>query len=201
MHSIKHIVSEKLGIRTKLIFLFILIKVVPLILLAMLAWEGVTRLGSGMTDRAVSLGSEVRGTVTEMSDTFSQAAVTALNDRARAELERLTTDTARSVADFLYDRDHDVLLAAQLTPSEAMYRTFVASRQRSLTDNGQWTLALDGKSWEPRTAPATDPRIATPSNAENKQDLVTRADTTQTALFLAKVLGWCAHAGVGGPVT
>ena len=87
MHSIKHIVSEKLGIRTKLIFLFILIKVVPLILLAMLAWEGVTRLGSGMTDRAVSLGSEVRGTVTEMGDTFSQAAVTALNDRARAELE------------------------------------------------------------------------------------------------------------------
>ena len=37
MHAIKHIDSEKLGIRTKLIFLFILIKGVPLILLAMLA--------------------------------------------------------------------------------------------------------------------------------------------------------------------
>ncbi|MFZ2217106.1 MAG: ATP-binding protein [Rhodoferax sp.] len=178
MHAIKHIVSEKLGIRTKLIFLFILIKVVPLILLAMLAWEGVTRLGSGMTERAVSLGSEVRGTVTEMGNTFSQAAVTALNDRARAELERLTTDTARSVADFLYDRDHDLLLAAQLDPSEALYRTFVGSRQRSLTDSGQWTLALDGKSWQPKTSPTTDPKIATPSNAENKQDFHYRPPET-----------------------
>ena len=149
-----------------------------------------------MTDRAVSLGSEVRGTVTEMGNTFSQAAVTALNDRARAELERLTTDTARSVADFLYDRDHDLLLAAQLDPSEALYRTFVGSRQRSLTDNGQWsmvngqwTLALNGKSWQPRTAPTTDPKNATHSSAENKQELVTRADTTQTALFFSKSCG------------
>lgn len=178
MHSIKRIFSEKLGIRTKLIFLFILIKVVPLILLAMLAWEGVTRLGSGMTERAVSLGSEVRGTVTEMGETFSQAAVTALNDRAVSVVSRSSSALARSVADFLYDRDRDVLLAAQLNPSEALYRTFVGSRQRSLTDSGQWTLAADGKSWEPRTAPTTDPRIATPSNAENKQDFHYRPPET-----------------------
>lgn len=170
MHSIKRFMSEKLGIRAKLIFLFVLIKVVPLILLALLAWEGVTRLGFGMTERAGSLGSEVRSTVTEMGATFSDSAVIALNDRARAELERLTTDTARSVADFLYDRDHDVLLAAQLNPSEAVYRTFVHSRQRSLTDSGQWTLAADGHSWEPKTPPTPDPRVATPSNAENQQD-------------------------------
>lgn len=178
MHSLKRFISEKLGIRAKLIFLFILIKVVPLVLLALLAWEGVTRLGAGMTERAGSLGSEVRSTVTEMSATFSDSAVIALNDRARAELERLTTDTARSVADFLYDRDHDVMLAAQINPSEALYRTFVDSRQRSLTDSGQWALAADGNSWVPKTPPTEDSRVATPSNAENKQDFHYRPPET-----------------------
>jgi signal transduction histidine kinase len=163
-------VLESLGIRTKLIILFILIKVLPLILLAVLAWEGVLHLGGGLADRTDTLTMEVGKTVEQMGQTFTREAVKALDDRAREELERLTTDTARTIADFLYDRDRDILLAAKLEPGTVQYRDFVANRSRNLTEIGKWRLADDGKSWMPADASARAQPIASPSNPENKQD-------------------------------
>ncbi len=178
MKRIAGIDFEKLGIRAKLILLFVVIKVVPLILLAILAWEGVSRLGSGLADQSDRLTVEVRDTVAQMGKTFSSESVKALDDRAREELERLTTDTARAVADFLYDRDRDILLAAQLDPGEALYRRFVENRKHSLTDIGQWRLAENGKGWLPADDPAGEGKVATPSNEENKQDFHYRPPET-----------------------
>jgi signal transduction histidine kinase/DNA-binding response OmpR family regulator/HPt (histidine-containing phosphotransfer) domain-containing protein len=120
----------------------------------------------------------MRNTVGEMSKTFSKESVKALDNRAREELERLTTDTARSVADFLYDRDRDILLAAQLEPNEAMYQRFVENRNRNLTEIGQWRLAADGKGWEQVGGASAETKVATPSNAENKQDFHYRPPET-----------------------
>jgi signal transduction histidine kinase len=164
----------KLGIRTKLIALFVVIKVVPLVMLALLAWAGVARLGNTLAERTEQLTGDVRSTVAEMGADFSKASVKALDDRAREELERLTTDTARAVASFLYDRDRDILLAAQLAPSERLYRTFLESRKRNLTEIGRWQLATDGKQWEPKDALSQASQTATPSNDENRQDFHSR---------------------------
>lgn len=163
-----------LGIRAKLILLFLLIKVLPLILLAWIAWEGVARLGNGLAERTDTLTVEVRDTVEKMGQTFSMEAVKALDNRAREELERLTTDTARAVADFLYDRDRDVLLAAQLEPNATQYRNFLENRRHNLTDIGTWRLADNGKEWVPADQPAVVAKVASPSNPENKQDFHSR---------------------------
>ena len=172
------------GIRAKLIALFVVIKVIPLVLLAMLAWEGVTRLGGEVTEHADRLASDVRTTVSGMGETSSKAASRALDDRAREEIERLTTDTARAVAAFLYDRDHDLLMAARLDPSEESYRRFLATRMRGLVNPGKWRLDADGTRWveeSPRAMPVSDDLV--PGNAENRQDFhhrpaeVVRPDT------------------------
>jgi signal transduction histidine kinase len=164
----------RLGIRAKLIALFVVIKVVPLVLLALLAWAGVTSLGGSLASRTDQLTGDVQKTVSDMGADFTKEAVKALDDRAREELERLTTDTARAVADFLYDRDRDVLLAARLEPGEGLYRSFVESRKRNITAIGNWQLAADGKSWVPSGTQAAPERTATPSNAENRQDFHSR---------------------------
>jgi signal transduction histidine kinase len=163
-----------LGIRAKLIALFVVIKVVPLVLLAMLAWTGVTSLGGSLAERTDQLTGDVQKTVADMGGDFTKEAVKALDDRAREELERLTTDTARTVADFLYDRDRDILLAARLEPGEGVYRAFVESRKRNVTAIGNWQLAKDGKGWVPAGEPGPAERTATPSNAENRQDFHSR---------------------------
>lgn len=162
--------SVRLGIRAKLVALFLLIKVIPLILLALLAWHGVVYLGERLNDETHLLSDEVRYTVEDMGNTFSEGAEKALNNRAREELERLTTDTARDVANFLYQRDEDLNLAASLPMDEANLRRFVMNRKGRVTATGDWQLAEDGSQWLPVNPLQPASADVQSSNAENKQD-------------------------------
>jgi signal transduction histidine kinase len=161
---------SRLGIRTKLILLFILIKVIPLVLLALVAWEGVGRLGGEMARRGDAMTAGVRATVGELSEVMTKESTRALDLRAREAIERLTTDTALAVADFLYARDADVRLAATFDASEAAYRAFLEHRKRDLIDPGPWRLADDGKSWVPAGSAPEARAGAVSENPENRQD-------------------------------
>ena len=121
----------KLGMRAKLILIFLIVKVIPLVLLLAMACGQIMKLGDILKEIAVSDSAE------------------ALNDSAIENIERMTTDTAQKVADFLYSRDDDILFAAQLEPAEENYRSFVESKTGRLIKTGQWVLAPDGKSWVP----------------------------------------------------
>lgn len=158
------------GIRAKLILLFVLIKVIPLVLLALLAWQGFSRLGVTLTERTEQMAEGVRATVGDLSKVMIDESVRALDHTSRDALERLTTDTALAVANFLYDRDRDILLAASLEPSAENYRKLIANRTGKLVDPGEWVLADDGKRWLPKTLPSTAEPPQTPTNPENKQD-------------------------------
>ncbi|HRY15330.1 MAG TPA: PAS domain-containing protein, partial [Candidatus Competibacteraceae bacterium] len=138
---------SQFSLRTKLIGLFIIIKVAPLVALALLVWQEIQDLGQGIQDHTDQMVTEVRSTVGEMADEFSTTAKKALNERTREELERLTTDTARQVANFLYARDEDILQAAKLTPNQELYERFIAARSESAIDPGRWRLAEDGSQW------------------------------------------------------
>ena len=161
------------GIRAKLIGIFVLIKVVPLLLLALFAWQAAKQLGDNLTGRSTAMADQMLGTVKTVGDTVTLDATRALDERSSEAIERLTTDTARAVAEFLYARDRDVLQAAQFEPSEAGYRAFLATRTRALFAHGPWKLADDGKHWEPATAEganaalAADPTQALPDNSKH----------------------------------
>lgn len=120
-----------LGMRSKLIIIFLLVKVIPLILLAAIAWRQFTIQGDELKTIAVEDSSA------------------ALNDSAVENIERMSTDTARMVADFLYSRDDDLRYLASFTPSEELFRDFIQSRKGRLIKKGKWVLAPDGSEWIP----------------------------------------------------
>lgn len=167
--------SVGIGIRAKLIALFLVIKIVPLILLALFAWQGVLYLADRLGAETDLLNREVRSTVADMGATFSREAEKALNDRAREELERLTTDTARAVADFLYARDQDLLQAAALPIDKKSYQDFIQQHRRRLVDEGQWRLASDGSAWVSPEQHLDNFQKVTSTNPENRQDFHYRA--------------------------
>ncbi|MDD5295628.1 MAG: ATP-binding protein [Rhodocyclaceae bacterium] len=160
----------RIGIRAKLILLFVVIKVIPLVLLAILAWKGVSHLADRVTERSDKYAENMRQTVGGLTEVMIRESTRALDVKSRDALERLTTDTALAVADFLYARDRDALLAAGLPANEAAYREFLANRMGRLVDPGRWELAADGKSWVPAQAPEQKEDGVTPENAENRQD-------------------------------
>ena len=159
----------RLGIRGKLILIFIAIKVVPLVLLAGYAWQASKNLGEGVSSRGVQMADAMRQTQQQTGKTAIDDAVRALDERSREAIESLTTSLARQVADFLYDRDKDVLQAAALDPGESEYRRFLSSHVRELYEHGRYMPSADGKGWAPEVPvlPENPVRQPLPDNAKD----------------------------------
>lgn len=138
-----------LGMRSKLIIIFLLVKVIPLILLAAIAWRQFTTQGVELREIAVL------------------DSATALNDSAVENIERMSTDAAQRVADFLYGRDADILYLAAMPPSEDSYRQFIEDKLGRLIKKGKWVLAPGSQSWIDVELPVINAVGGVSTNSEN----------------------------------
>ncbi len=136
-----------LGIRAKLIVIFIIIKVVPLVLIALVAWQQAMNLGTEMQQRTRALADKAVSELTAAGKVAVNDAVEALDDRGTQEIERLTTDTAHKVANFLYGRDDDLRVLAALPAEKSIYQAFVDNMKRNVIVQGEWTLSEDKTKW------------------------------------------------------
>ncbi|MBU1139382.1 MAG: HAMP domain-containing protein, partial [Proteobacteria bacterium] len=141
------------GIRTKLIAIFILIKVLPLIALAWFAWDEIAKLTNAVEKRTSQIISNTHEVVSGVSELSKQNSIRALDLKSREAIERLSTDTAREVAAFLYDRDRDILLASRMLANESQYRQFLDSRFRPVILHHPWVMDEKGERWIPQTVP------------------------------------------------
>ncbi len=138
-----------LRMRGKLVLIFILIKVLPLILLAWLAWSQSTKLVDILGQYYETLSESSRVALSETGVLAIKDSVNAIDERARNEMERITTDTAKNIAQFLYARDDDIKLLASLPPNRAAYADFLQHRNTLQYEEGEWLLAADSSHWEP----------------------------------------------------
>lgn len=132
-----------------MILLFVAIKVLPLLLLAWIAWSQANSLGQLFLQQAARFSALAHQTVATIGSIATSESSQALDIRAREEIERMTTDTANRIASFLYARDADLRLLASLDPAAGTYRKFLNSQQGQLVHHGQWQLAPDQRSWQP----------------------------------------------------
>ncbi len=158
-----------LSVRVRLILVFIAIKVVPLVVLVWIAWHQTQETATSLGEQFDNLVATANRAIHAVGDKAIDDAVDALDNRARDEIERLTTDTAVRVADFLYQRDADILFVASLPPDEAAYRNYVKHKQRELIGHGKWRLNAAGSDWEPEeAAPSTDGYVVVPGSKDNE---------------------------------
>ncbi len=159
-----------LGIKCKLIAIFIVIKVVPLILLAWIAWNGIKYLGEMLQDKVARLSNETQEIIGQVSNLAVDSSIRALDLKSRENIERLTTDTARTVAAFLYDRDNDIRRAGELEPTEENYRRFLKPLRRVVIMHKPWRMNQDGDAWVPVAgAPPPEAEIVA-RNKDNAKD-------------------------------
>ena len=118
-----------LGMKKKLIVTFLIVMIVPLLLLTVAAWNQISSLGVSLREIAVS-------------DSFD-----ALDEMAVKNIERMSTDTANRVADFLYARDADIIYLSKLEPSIAGYSNFIETKTGRVVAPSSWRLFLDGAYW------------------------------------------------------
>ena len=118
-----------LGVRGKLMIIFLITKVTPIIILTVIAWHQFIALGDRLTEIAVEDSSE------------------ALNNIAIENIERLTTDTALRIAEFLHARDNDILYLATIEPTVENFRNFAETQRSRLVSDKVWVISGDRMSW------------------------------------------------------
>jgi len=162
------------GIRGKLISLFVLIKVVPLLLLAGFAWFATSQLGEDVSAKAGNMADAMLSTIKSAGKTVTDDSIRALDRRSRDAIEALTTDAAKEIARFLHDRDADIRQAAGLEPSEAAFRRFLNEHSRPIYQHGPWQLAADGQSWQPEKPVLREAKVTRPVLPDNAKDFHAR---------------------------
>ncbi|WP_242637329.1 hypothetical protein [Desulfobacter hydrogenophilus] len=106
--------KRSFSIRTKLIAIFVLIKGLPLVALPWFSWNVILDLADTLKKQTEQVAQDANTLVGGIAEMATSNSIEALDDRLREAIERLTTDTARHVANFLYDRDVDIRLAARI---------------------------------------------------------------------------------------
>ncbi|MDR1174465.1 MAG: PAS domain S-box protein [Treponema sp.] len=154
------------GMRAKLIIIFVIIKMIPLIILTILASKQALDLGMKLGQRNEELMTRAANALTTTGTMAVEDSVTALNNLTIEQLERTSTDMARRVADFLYSRDDDILYVSELPVNENAYRLFVGSKKKPLVKKREWILSEDQKYWIPKEA-LREGNYSPSSNAEN----------------------------------
>lgn len=166
-----NLIGSKLGIRGKLIIIFVIIKVIPLLGLAWIAWHGVqvlsTESSKKMSERALITSQQTQ----KLGETVVQDSISALDNRSREEMERLTTDTARTIARFLYERDSDLRYATSLPLNQDTFSQFVNKRTRKVIVSDNWTFDEKTKQWIDQDPPKFDKNLVIPNatNSENRK--------------------------------
>ncbi len=143
-----------LGMRAKLISIFVIIKVLPLILIALVAWQQALSLGDEMKERTQNMADTAVEELTVAGKLAVDDAVRALDDRGTQEIERLTTDTALKVAEFLYQRDDDIRTLAAFPVDKNIYKTFIDHRTGPILKQSQWVLNEAQDAWLSTMPPA-----------------------------------------------
>lgn len=166
-------IRRPLGLRAKLILIFIFIKVLPLVALAWFAGREIHHLGLAVEDRTAAMISDTSRLVGEVGRVSTENSIQALDMRSREAIERLTTDTARAVAEFLYDRDRDIRHAAALPAEEKGYREFLSSHTRTVIQPLAWGLNADGTEWVPLEQEPAGPTVVCDVE-DNKKDFHSR---------------------------
>ncbi len=159
------------GIRSKLIVIFVFIKVVPLVALAWFSWNVISELADTLGTQTGKMTEESHNLVGGIADIATSNSIDALDERSREAIERLSTDTARQVADFLYGRDRDIRLAAQVEPNKKIYQRFLSERIRGVVlDDGNWKMDADKKKWIPADPKSQNNQRVTARSQENRKN-------------------------------
>ena len=120
-------------IKTKLILLFIVIKVIPLVLILLLSLAGIEKLSDIIERKAQSTLVNSMDVLKETTTLAIEDSEKALDKKSQESLEILTKNIASNVAEFLYQRDNDILFLSNSTNlSEKLFSTFYSSQKRKV---------------------------------------------------------------------
>jgi signal transduction histidine kinase len=154
---------KSFGIKLKLIILFIILKVLPLILLTYFAIDGIKMAGDTFVNSLQENFKHNKELLKKTADQAIDDSIQALDKTSQESIERLTVTMANQIASFLYERDDDILFLSTLKPSNKLFNDFFHSKQKKIIVNPSYKYDDKSNTWilEQKKS-IIDDRIITP---------------------------------------
>ena len=129
---------KNLCIKFKLIIIFILIKILPLLVIAYIAYEGVVKLDNYLTSSTSFLFNQSKEIIINTANASIEDSIKNLDKKSQESLEKVSYEIAKQVANFLYERDKDILFLSKIELNEEVLRDFYESKKREVTIHGDY---------------------------------------------------------------
>ena len=120
------------GIFPKLLILFLLLSIIPLMILGYMANKNMAQTGQDSTAIAMRMGEENLKAARETGYLAIEDSVHALDEKSTQAIELRTVELAVRIADFLYERDNDIKVLATFRPDPEKYRLVYLSSVRDV---------------------------------------------------------------------
>ena len=138
---------KKLGIKVKLILIFVSIKILPLVLVGWIAYQGTNGVGEQFVSDLKNIITSSKTTLKSLVEKTSDETIKDLDQKSKLDLERLSEHLAKEVAGFLYERDMDIQFLAGSRPSKELFQNFIASKRRDIRIDPPMIYDEDNHKW------------------------------------------------------
>jgi len=139
---------KNLSIKIKLIIIFILIKVVPLLLIAYIAYEGVLKIDDYLTKSTNFLYNQSKEIIINTANASIEDSIKNLDKKSQESLEKVSYEIANQVANFLYERDKDILFLSKLDLNDTVLKSFYESKKRNVTVHDKYYYDENSNSYK-----------------------------------------------------
>ncbi|RXK08841.1 two-component sensor histidine kinase, partial [Halarcobacter bivalviorum] len=160
---------KNISIRAKLIILFILIKIIPLLIIVFIAYEGVIRLETYLNDSTRYLFNENKEIILNTANESIEDSVKYLDKKSQLSLERLSHEIANKVAEFLYERDKDLLFLSKLDINNKVLKSFYETKNRDIILHEDYIYDDKTSSWISTNEPKQITREKTTASLKDNE--------------------------------
>ena len=137
-----------LRIKPKLISIFIIFKIIPIVIISITAIDGIYELGFLFKNDSKEIIENSKDIINSTANISIENSIKSLDKKSQESLEILTLKIAENVADFLYQRDADLLFLSKLKPNYQTYKNFFDIKTKLITKIPKYTFNNKTQKWQ-----------------------------------------------------
>ena len=129
---------KNLSIKIKLIIIFILIKIIPLLFVSYIAYEGILKLEQYLNKSTNFLYNQSKEVISNTANASIEDSIKILDKKSQESLEKLSNEIALNIANFLYERDRDLILLSKLELNQKVLNSFFEAKTKEITIHDEY---------------------------------------------------------------
>ncbi|MDN5099516.1 HAMP domain-containing sensor histidine kinase [Aliarcobacter butzleri] len=129
---------KNLSIKIKLIIIFILIKIIPLLFVSYIAYEGILKLEQYLNKSTNFLYNQSKEVISNTANASIEDSIKILDKKSQESLEKLSNEIALNIANFLYERDRDLIFLSKLELNQKVLDSFFEAKTKEITIHDEY---------------------------------------------------------------